>query len=56
MKLLKKKKKKHIEQNIIEKESYEVIIKNLKKENNKMNLRIKELIEENEKIKKIILI
>ena len=47
--ILEKEKAKHIQQNIIEKENYENIIQSLKNENNKMNYRIKELIEENEK-------
>ena len=49
--ILEKEKAKHIQQNIIEKENYENIIQSLKNENNKMSLRIKELIEENEKLK-----
>ena len=49
--ILEKEKAKHIQQNIIEKENYENIIQSLKNENNKMNYRIKELIEENEKLK-----
>ena len=49
--ILEKEKTKHIQQNIIEKENYENIIQSLKNENNKLSLRIKELITENENLK-----
>ena len=51
LEMIEKEKQKHISQNIIVKENYEGILENIKNENKKINKRLKELINENERLK-----
>ena len=49
--ILEKEKKRHLEQNAIDKENLEILLDNEKKENDKLRQRIKELSNDNEKLR-----
>lgn len=49
--ILEKEKMRHLEQNALDKENLEILLENAKKENEKISMRLKELVKENETLR-----